>query len=252
LNKIGKWLSANFKKEFFAGLLFLVPLVAAGLIILWLFNILDGILQPVIKLIFGRSIVGLGIVSSILLILIVGIIWHNIIGRAILKSVERGFARIPIFSQVYTGAKQVMESVGGAGNAAFKETVLVDFPIKGTKAIAFITNEMVDENGEKVYVVYMPGSPNPTSGFLQLLREPHISRPDLPVDSAMRMIVSCGMVSPEKCQGFGLADGYRTGQPVIHKTEDAVPAAVPITLSEIETLKGMKLRGPSDPEPTKP
>ncbi|MEL7562251.1 DUF502 domain-containing protein [Dehalogenimonas sp. 4OHTPN] len=210
MKRITTWFKASLKKEFLAGLLFLVPLLASVLILMWMFNTIDGILQPVIKLFFGREIVGLGLAGTIVLIWIVGIIWHNVVGRSILKTADQVFSRLPVFSQIYTGAKQVVDSLGGVKRSAFKEVVIVDFPQKGVKSLAFITNDMEDENGKKIYVVYVPGSPNPTSGFLQLLREHQISRPNMSVDCAMRMIISCGMVTPEKCQGVELADGADT------------------------------------------
>jgi len=210
LKKIKHWFVSNLKKEFLAGLLFLVPLLAAILIVVWIFNTVDDILQPIIQAFFGREIVGLGLATTIVLIWGVGLFWHNVVGRNILRTIDRGLEHVPMFSQIYTGAKQVMEALGGAKNAAFRETVLIDFPRAGTKSLAFITNEMFDENNEKFYVVYVPGSPNPTSGFMMLLRENQITRPDLAVDCAMRMIVSCGMVTPDKCRGFGLYDGCPT------------------------------------------
>jgi uncharacterized membrane protein len=236
--KTQEWFIHSLKKEFVAGLLFLVPFIAAILILLWIFSTIDGILQPLIKLIFGREVIGLGLVTTIILIWGVGLLWHNVLGRAMLRTIDKGLEHLPLFSQIYTGTKQVMESLGGVKRNAFKETVLVDFPQKGVKSLAFITNELEDENGEKIYVVYVPGSPNPTSGFLQLLRENQLHKPDLAVDCAMRMIVSCGMVTPEKCRGFGLADGYNslanpTNRPAI---EGGVPMAVPISSSELEKL----------------
>jgi uncharacterized membrane protein len=233
------WVLASLRKEFVAGLLFLVPVLAAIVILLWVFNTLDGFLQPIIKLIFGREITGLGLASTIVLILGTGLLLHNYLGREILKFADKSFERVPLFSQIYSGAKQVMTSIGGAKNAAFKEAVLVDFPQKGVKSLAFITNEMEDDSGEKIYVVYVPGSPNPTSGFLQLLRENQIVRPDLAVDCAMRMIVSCGMVTPEKCRTFGLADNYRAdgGAPQSLPSDGALPQSVPITLADVEKLK---------------
>ncbi|XUW99602.1 MAG: DUF502 domain-containing protein [Dehalogenimonas sp.] len=229
----------SLRNDFVSGLLFLVPFLAAIVILLWVFNTIDGFLQPIIKLFFGREIVGLGLASTIVLILLTGLILHNYLGRFVLKYLDKGLEHVPIFSQVYTGAKQVMTSLGGAKNAAFREAVLVDFPQKGVKSLAFITNELEDDSGEKIFVVYVPGSPNPTSGFLQLLREHQIVRPELAVDCAMRMIVSCGMVTPDKCHTFGLADGYRAavGAPQGVPGESALPQAVPVTLSEVENLK---------------
>lgn len=238
-NKVSAWIGHAFKKDFLSGLLFLVPFLAAIVILLWLFSTLDGFVQPIIKLIFGREIVGLGLASTLVLIWLTGLVLHNYLGRAVLKSVDKGLQRVPIFSQIYTGAKQVMQSIGGAKNSAFKETVLVDFPQKGVKSLAFITNELRDDAGEKIYVVYVPGSPNPTSGFLQLLRENQIVRPNLGVDCAMRMIVSCGMVAPDKCTNFGLGDSYRDAADaaIAQVPGTASPQAMSITLSELEKLE---------------
>jgi len=236
-------LTTAFRKNFLAGLLFLVPFIAAILILAWVFNTIDGILQPIIRLFFGKTITGLGLITTVILILIVGIIWNNGLGRTVLKGLDKVFARVPIFSQVYTGAKQVMESLGGVKRNAFKEAVIIDFPRSGTKSLAFITNVMEDENDQKIYVVYVPGSPNPTSGFLMLLREHQIHRPDLAVDCAMRMIVSCGMVTPDRCRGFGLADGYKAmADSTMSPTgQGEVPLAVPVNLADVTNPKSCKL-----------
>jgi len=231
------------RKNFIAGLLFLVPFIAAILILAWVFNTIDGILQPIIHLFFGRTITGLGLISTIILILFVGLIWNNGLGRSILKGFDKIFERVPIFSQIYTGAKQVMESLGGVQRNAFKEAVLIDFPRAGVKSLAFITNVMEDENDQKIYTVYVPGSPNPTSGFLMLLRDHQIHRPDLAVDCAMRMIVSCGMVTPEKCRGFGLADGYKAlaDAGAASTGEGSISIAVPVNLADVVKPKSCKL-----------
>jgi len=226
------------RQNFLAGLLFLVPFIAAVLILAWVFNTIDGILQPVIRLFFGRTITGLGLISTLIIIMIFGLIWNNGLGRTVLKGIDKMFEHLPIFSQIYTGAKQVVESLGGVKRNAFKEAVLIDFPRSGTKSLAFITNIMEDENNQKIYVVYVPGSPNPTSGFLMLLREHQIHRPDLAVDCAMRMIVSCGMVTPDKCRGFGLADGYKAmADATVLSGEGDVPLAVPVNLSDVTESK---------------
>ncbi len=237
--KIRDWFMSDLKKEFLAGLLFLVPLLAAVLILLWVFNTVDNILQPIIRAFFGREIVGLGLAITIVLIWGIGLFWHNVVGRNILKAVDKALEHVPVFSQIYTGAKQVMGALGGGERPAFRETVLVDFPRAGTKSLAFITNEMVDENEEKFYVVYVPGSPNPTSGFMMLLRENQITRPDLAVDCAMRMIVSCGMVTPDKCRGFRLYDGYHApvGTVAVPLAGGGVPLAVPMALADVEKVK---------------
>lgn len=192
------WLIRNLRKNFLAGILVVVPLVIAVLILAWLFTNVDNILQPLIKTIFGREITGLGFVITLVLIYIVGAMASNFIGHRIIRSGESLLARVPLFRQVYTGAKQVIVGLSGTGlnKAAFREVVFVEFPREGMQTIAFVTNELTNKAGDKLLTIYIPTAPIPTSGYFEIVTEDKITRTDITVDEAMKMIISSGMVSP--------------------------------------------------------
>ena len=99
--------------------------------------------------------------------------------------------------EIYGVFKQVLESVMLPHKGGFKEVVLVEFPRPGMKTIGFITNRVKDVSGQNLVNVYIPTTPNPTSGYLEIIPEEDIVRLDMPIDDAIKMVVSGGMVSPE-------------------------------------------------------
>ena len=196
------------RKHFFAGILVIVPVVAAIAVLYWFFVQVDNILQPVIELIFGRRIIGVGFGISVIVIYLTGVLASNLFGRRILLFTESLVTRIPLFRQLYRGFKQVAESLSGykVKKAAFREVIIVEFPREGMKTLAFITNEIKDEANNTLYAIYVPTAPVPTSGYFEIVTEDKITRTKLTVDEAMRMIMSSGMVAPRKIDVSGADD----------------------------------------------
>lgn len=187
------------RNHFLAGLLVVIPVAAALLVLIWVFSTVDNVLQPVIKLISGKEIPGLGFAATVVLILLVGIIAGNYVGKKIIGFADSMLTKLPVFKQIYNGAKQVINSVTGSNTlnkAAFREVVLVEFPTNGMLTLAFITNEYSDSNGKTLYGVYIPSTPVPTSGFSGLVTESQIMYTNISVDDALKMIVSGAMISP--------------------------------------------------------
>ena len=187
------------RNHFLAGLLVVIPVAAALLVLIWVFNSVDNILQPIIMFIFGEKITGLGFAITVVLILLIGIVAGNFAGKKIIHFADSILIKVPVFKQIYTGAKQVINSMAGSNalnKAAFREVVLVEFPTGGMLTIAFITNEFTDSSGRTLYGIYVPSTPMPTSGFSGLVTESQITRTDLTLDDAFRMIVSGVMITP--------------------------------------------------------
>ncbi len=196
----GHGLLRTLRRHFLAGILVVVPLATTILILSWVFVRIDNIMQPIIKATFGRQIIGVGFGISIVLIYIIGVIANNILGRKIIRFGESLVTRIPVFRTLYNSFKQVLQSLSGTGlsPAAFREVVLVEFPMKGMRTLAFITNEITDESGEKMFTIYVPTAPLPTSGYFEIVTEDMITHTDISMEEAMKMIMSSGMVSPTK------------------------------------------------------
>ena len=197
------WFMGRMRTHFLAGVLVIVPVAASVLILVWVFTTIDNILQPIIKEIFGRSITGLGFGVTILLVFIVGIIAGNYVGRRLIHFGDSLLKKVPLFRQIYTGAKQVMDGFSGTGaisKAAFREVVLVEFPARGMTTVAFITNEFKAQTGERLFAVYIPTSPTPWAGFAAIVTEGSMTRTKISVDEALKMCISGMMISPSTLQ----------------------------------------------------
>jgi uncharacterized membrane protein len=196
----GHWFLRVFRKNFLAGMLIIIPLAIAVWLLWWVFSSVDNLLQPVISAIFNREIPGLGFAIFLVLIYITGIIASNYLGKRIIRSGESLLTKVPVFRQIYIGAKQVVEGLSGAGmnKAAFREVVFVEFPRDGMTTLAFITNEVTDKSGKKLYAIYIPTAPVPSSGYFEMVTEDKIIHTDIPVDEGIKMVISSGMILPDK------------------------------------------------------
>jgi len=192
------WVVKKLRAYFLAGLLVTVPLGLTVWILLWIFNGIDGFLQPIIDRIIGHHIPGVGFGITVLLIFITGIIVSNVLGRRLLRYGESALMRLPLTRYLYNGIRQIMQAFAAPDKTGFMQVVLVEFPRKGTRTLGFITNETPDESGKKLLNIFIPTSPNPTSGFLQIIEEDQVIRTTLSVDDALKMVVSGGRVSPRE------------------------------------------------------
>lgn len=165
---------------------------------MWIFDLVDNILQPIIEWIFGTQVIGLGFAVAVGLIFVIGLLANNFLGRYLLKWGESLLCRIPIIGQIYLVARQLIDSIAGqqVTKSAFREVVLVEFPREGMSTVAFITNEFIDSNGKKLFNIYIPTAPVPTSGYFQIVGEEMITRTNLSVEDALKMVISGGVVSP--------------------------------------------------------
>jgi uncharacterized membrane protein len=182
------------------GLLVIVPLGASILILIWIFNSIDNILQPIIRTIWGQNIPGVGFGVTVILIYLAGVVARNVIGKRIFKWGDSVLNRVPVFRLLYRSIRQILTSFSIDDNTGFMQVVLVDFPYRGMKAIAFITNEIIDKDGKKSISVLIPTAPNPTSGFMEIVKEEDIIRTKISVDEAVKMIVSAGRIMPSDIQ----------------------------------------------------
>ena len=189
------------RSQFLTGILIVVPITIVIVILVWLFGLIDRIMQPIIGAVVGhevRTIVSL--IVMIGLIYVVGVIASNIGGKKMIGWGESlVFGKIPVVRQIYNGVKQIMQafSTPKASETGFMEVVLVEFPHKGMKTIGLVTNESYQESGEKLLHVFIPTTPIPTSGYLEIIRESDVIHIDISIEDALKMVVSAGKVSPE-------------------------------------------------------
>jgi uncharacterized membrane protein len=193
------------RKYFITGLLVLVPLV----ITLWVLNLIISTLDRSLLLLppelqpealFGFHLPGFGTVVTLLIVLLTGLITRNIIGNRLLTLWELLLQRIPVVNSIYSSVKQVSDTLFSSSGNAFRKALLVQYPREGAWTIAFQTGVPGGDvknhlHGEYVSV-YVPTTPNPTSGFFLMYRRTDVIELEMSVDEALKYIVSMGVVAP--------------------------------------------------------
>jgi uncharacterized membrane protein len=183
------------RNYFLTGLLVLLPLYVTVWILVWLIGMIDGTLQPIFYLIWGRTLPGLGFVVVLLLVVTIGGVASKVAGRKLLNYLESLLLKVPVIRILYQGIKQIMDSFTDSGRSGFTDVVLLEFPRQGMRTIGLVTNKTTDANGEKTLNVFIPTAPNPTSGFLQIVPEKDVVPVNMSIDDALKMIVSAGKVN---------------------------------------------------------
>ncbi|MDH5191488.1 MAG: DUF502 domain-containing protein [Gammaproteobacteria bacterium] len=208
------------KRYLIAGILIWVPLGVTFFVIKFLINLMDRTLlllpakyQP--ETLFGFSIPGLGVVLSIVVVLVTGMIAANLFGRQLVAIWESLLNRIPLVRSIYTGVKQVIETLFSTTGDSFRQVLLIQYPRLGIYTIAFQTNTTVGEVQSKmddeVITVFVPTTPNPTSGFILMIPRKDVMELDMSVDEGLKMIISLGVVVPkwDKVGAEALIDATR-------------------------------------------
>ncbi len=193
-----RWLGKNLRKQFLTGILVIVPIGATILILIWIFTTIDNILQPVIQLIVGHPVRGVGFGITIVLIYLAGVIASNVVGKSLIRYGESVLSKVPFVRPLYASIKEILESFSRPSKSGLLQVVLIEFPRKGMWTLGFITNEMLMPSGETQLNIFIPNAPNPTGGFLQIVKEEEVIRTDIPVNEALRMVISAGRVSPQE------------------------------------------------------
>jgi uncharacterized membrane protein len=184
-----------------SGLVILIPLVITVAVIRFLFVFTSGILLPLIDPALAnwpfivRAAISLGIL--LLVIYVLGEVASNFVGRRILLLGESVVLRLPFVKRIYSVSKQVVAAFQGRGGDAFKSVVFVEFPHPGMQSIGFVTGRTVREDGSVWTTVFVPTTPNPTTGFLQMVPQEAVVKTSYTVEEGIKMVMSLGVLAPQ-------------------------------------------------------
>ena len=202
-----------FRKYLITGLLVWLPLAISVWVMLWLVGLLDGIFGGVLSGLEAllpsgnsalidrlRSIHGLGVILVFLTLLATGALVSNVAGRWFVRQWDRLFANIPIFKSVYTSVKKISNTLFSSDGNAFRKAMLIQYPRAGSWTVAFQTGipggEVAQHLGSEYVSVYVPTTPNPTSGFFLMLPRADVIELEMSVDEALTYVISMGSVAP--------------------------------------------------------
>lgn len=188
----------HFQSKLLAGLLTIVPIVLTVWVLYFLFQSIDGLLRPLLQPRLGKYYVtGMGLLTMIFLVYLAGLATSNFVGKQLVRVGEGLVERLPIARHVYGPAKQLMQTIVQSQGPAFKRVVLVEYPVPGVHVLGFMTGQMLSETDqEPLYNVFLPTSPNPTTGFILVCRKEDLKGTNLTVEEAMKLVMSAGVVSP--------------------------------------------------------
>jgi len=224
-----KTLRASLKRYFLTGLLVITPIWGTVLILKTLFVTVDSILGDMLARVFtpGYYVPGLGILTLVLLIFVTGLLAANFIGGQIVRLWEEFLHRVPVVRGIYSTLKSMMDILSFTEREKYNRVVLIQFPKNGHYCFAFVTGvtrgEIQDISPDPLVNVYVPTSPNPTSGYFLLVPEKEVVPLDMSVEEAMKLIVSGGLYIP--AQPMKTAVGTQSAKAKARATDLEVPIA---------------------------
>ena len=200
-------LFAWLRGRFFAGMVIAAPLAATFFILQFLITFIDNRVKPLLPPLLqpetytNYAIPGFGVLVLVVALTILGAITANLVGRSLLRATDRILSRIPIVKNVYAAIKQLTEVLANNQQASFDRCVMVEYPKKDSWCIAFVSSHAQGEIGTKLGTskigVFVPTTPNPTSGFLIYVEESETIALDMTVEEGAKMILTAGLVVPD-------------------------------------------------------
>ena len=195
---------AAVRKYILTGLLVLIPMFLTGWVLLTLFRWTDRVLNLIPRVyrpeeLLGFPVPGLGLILTVAIIFVIGGLVANVIGRKLVATGEKILEKIPFLRWFYFSSKQIIEAVFISSQDSFRRAVLIEYPRKGIYSIGFITGEATGQLGENLpdsFTVFVPTTPNPTSGYLIVVPQSETFPLKWSVDEAFRVIISAGVIMP--------------------------------------------------------
>ena len=193
----------HFQRTIGAGILVILPIGITALVLKFFFDLLDPVLAPLVDLLPGRSVTGTGLVALIILVYLLGLFAALVVGRRLIGVGHRLMEVIPLVKGIYGTTRMAIgilsKSQNGNGHSDSDEdqqyagVVLIEYPRVGILSIGLITSSMLDTDGEEVLSVYIPTTPIPSSGFLVIVPAAEVTRTDMSVEDALRVVISGGI-----------------------------------------------------------
>jgi uncharacterized membrane protein len=195
--------SKSFRSYLLAGLVVWLPILITMGVLRFIIDLLDNTLALIPKAyqpehLLGIHIPGFGVILSLMLLVITGVIATNFLGQRLVSWGESLLSRIPLVRSIYNAVKQVINTVLSSNGDAFRKVLLIEYPRKGLWSLAFQTGiatpEMSTQVNEELISVFIPTTPNPTSGFLMMIPKKEVKELNMSIDEALKFIISLGVM----------------------------------------------------------
>ena len=200
----------KFKYYIFIGFFSIFPIGATVWLLKWLLTVLVGPAQSITKILLPSSTLFnatqpyaswvIGFILTVTFVFTFGFLVSSFFGRILFSKIEQIIAQIPIVNTLYKTIKSVIESISNSQNDAFQKVVMLEYPRKGIWTLALVTGESTNKDGKKFYHLFLPTSPNPTSGYMLYIATSDVKEIDMSSEEAIKIIISGGALSPKENQ----------------------------------------------------
>ncbi len=198
---------ARLRNYFLTGLVVAAPVTITVILIMWFVDLVDAWFTPMIPPAYRPeqyldvTIPGLGLVIAVVLLTLLGALTANLFGRTLVGYGERLVGRMPLVRNIYGALKQIFETVLSQSQNSFRDVALIEYPRRGLYSVAFVTTstkgEIQQRADDDMVSVFLPTTPNPTSGYLLFVPRRDLIMLDMSVEDAAKMVISAGLVAPE-------------------------------------------------------
>jgi uncharacterized membrane protein len=192
---VGRWV----RNRLLVGFMVAFPLVVTIFFGRFIFGLMDRWFRPISDRLFGQPLVGVGMVVSLLVLFLLGIAATNVLGARLLSFFEKRITGVPLLSPIYQGARQITEAIQLHDAAEFRRVVLLPFPNQNVRSLGFVTRDFRGATAfgeEATALVFVPTTPNPTSGFLVAVKQADLTTLDISVEEGVKLIISGGLLTP--------------------------------------------------------
>jgi len=191
------------RNKFITGILTLLPIYITYLLLRFIIGIAPNI--PYLRTIafFSNNEILANIIEfigALVVIFIIGLVVSNVVGKRLFTFFERIMEKVPLINTIYTSSRQIMQTLTMPGKRSFKQVVLIEYPRKGLWTLAFVTAYSKSKSGKQYVHIFLPTTPNPTSGFMLFVKEKDVRPSGLSVEEGLKTLISGGMVAPENNQ----------------------------------------------------
>ena len=186
----------NLRSKLLTGIITLLPLYLTYNVLKFFFKPLNNISEPILNRL-GIEIPFLGILLTLLLVLSIGIAVTNFLGRKLFKIGEKIVKKVPFVSSIYSSIKQILDTLTNSSADEFKGAVYIQYPRKGLWTMAFISGESISKSGKTFFHLFVPTTPNPTSGFFLMIPKEDAIESNMSVEDGLKTIISGGLLAPK-------------------------------------------------------
>lgn len=191
-------MSLKLRRIFIAGILTAIPAFITVEILRFLFRFTDQILAPLIERIIGIHIPGLGLVTMIVSIFILGLFVTNFLGRRLYAFFEKLLLKVPFVSGIYNTSKQIVQTFSPENRKAFQKVVWLQYPRREIWSLGFVTGSSTSKDGIPYYNIFIATTPNPTSGFVIFVPQANTIDSNMPIEDGFKLLISGGMLSADQ------------------------------------------------------